>query len=178
MGWYGSNEWHSAADVRRALPGEFGEALVAQAPGKRGVWCLLRLQKGGLCPAIVLIEPMGGRSWGYKVVDETMGPVEYDVPLAWLDRLILRNGATLEAVLRGHPAVRAVLFGHIHRPFDATLGAAPLLGTPATCYQFGPRSESREISTAPPAFRTVAIEDGQLATEVRWLDPIETTARG
>jgi len=126
----------------------------------------------------------GQLAWLRARLGESRGAVvcvhHHFVPtgLAWLDRLILRNGAALEAILRGHPAVRAVLFGHIHRPFDAPLGPAPLLGTPATCYQFGPRSESREISTAPPAFRTVTIEDGQLATEVRWLDPIETTARG
>jgi 3',5'-cyclic-AMP phosphodiesterase len=87
--------------------------------------------------------------------------------LAWLDRLILWNRKDLESLLRSHPGV---LFGHIHRAFDANLDAAPLLGTPATCYQFGPRSESREIGSDPPAFRIVSIDEGRVATEVRWMD--------
>lgn len=90
--------------------------------------------------------------------------------LAWLDRLILRNGEELAGILRVHPAVPLVLFGHIHRVFEGALGASALLGTPTTCYQFGPRSESREISTEPPAYRVVTLEDGRARSEVRWLE--------
>jgi Icc protein len=97
--------------------------------------------------------------------------------LAWLDRLILRNGEELTALLADCPALRGVLFGHIHRTFEGTLGGVPLLGTPSTCYQFGPRSESREIAAEPPAYRIITLEDGQMTSEVRWLGEFETAGR-
>jgi len=92
--------------------------------------------------------------------------------LAWLDRLILRNGQELMQLLGTHPEVRMVFFGHVHRTFQGRFGATALIGTPSTCYQFGPCSESREISDEPPAYRIVTLEDGQLTTEMRWVKQV------
>lgn len=95
--------------------------------------------------------------------------------LVWLDRLILREGPEFVRTIREHPAVRLVIFGHIHRPFEDHVGVARLLGTPSTCYQFGPRSETREISAAPAAYRVVTVTDNEVLTEVHWLtNPVET----
>lgn len=121
--------------------------------------------------------------WLHDQLADGRGPAvvcvhHHPVPtgLVWLDRLILRDGEALAAALRPKPAVRLILFGHIHRVFEGTLGTSRLLGTPSTCYQFGPRSESREIAADPPGYRVVILEDGQVRSEVRWLlEPQETT---
>ncbi len=97
--------------------------------------------------------------------------------LAWLDRLILLNGEEVVGILQGNPLVSLLVFGHIHRPLEGELGATRLLGTPSTCFQFGPRSESREISTEAPAYRLVTLEDGQVSSEVRWLPGPQDTAQ-
>jgi 3',5'-cyclic-AMP phosphodiesterase len=89
--------------------------------------------------------------------------------LVWLDRLILREGEEFARTIQKHPGVQLVIFGHIHRPFDDHINATRLLGTPSTCYQFGPRSETREIATAPPAYRLVTLTNEQVLTEVHWL---------
>lgn len=120
--------------------------------------------------------------WLVQQLRECEGPAvicvhHHPVPtgLIWLDRLILLNGEDLTGILQSHPAVQLVLFGHIHRTFEGSLGRATLLGTPSTCYQFGPRSEGREISAESPAFRIITLEDGQVSSEVQWLHASKRT---
>jgi len=133
------------------------------------------------CPAATLDADQLG--WLSDRLGESQGAIvcvhHHPVPtgLVWLDRLILRNGEELTALVRSCRRVQGVLFGHIHRTFEEDLGGVPLLGTPSTCFQFTPRSESREISAEPPAYRVVTVEDGRLSSEVRWLGEGETPGR-
>jgi len=48
----------------------------------------------------------------------------------------LADAAAFFAVLARHPQARAVLFGHIHQPYEAIRGPLQIIGSPATCLQF------------------------------------------
>jgi len=83
----------------------------------------------------------------------------------------LTNADELFAVLDRHRNVRAVLWGHVHQPFDALRGTVRLLATPATCAQFLPHSDEFAVDPRPPAYRTLELRaDGTLLTELVWVD--------
>jgi len=97
----------------------------------------------------------------------------HPVPMGsrWLDRVGLTNADELFAVLDRHRNVRAVLWGHVHQPFDALRGTVRLLATPATCAQFLPHSDEFAVDPRPPAYRTLELRaDGTLLTELVWVD--------
>ena len=88
----------------------------------------------------------------------------------WLDTVGLANAGDFLAVLRRHPQVRAVLFGHVHQALDETRDGLRMLATPSTCSQFKPLAEDFAVDDAPPAWRTLALHaDGKLDTQLRWL---------
>jgi Icc protein len=90
----------------------------------------------------------------------------------WLDTVGLANGDAFFAVLRRHPNVRAVLFGHVHQALDVLIDGVRVLATPSTCSQFRPLSQDFAIDDAPPAYRTLTLHpDGRLDTEVIWVPP-------
>jgi len=59
-----------------------------------------------------LLQKSGGE-WGYKDLDETMGPCEVDVPLSWLDlvpdRPEYQHSIAWRARVRAHYAVKAAM---------------------------------------------------------------------
>jgi len=86
---------------------------------------------------------------------------------AWIDRIGVANGASLLDLCERHPHVKAVLFGHVHQAFSAWHGHCRLLGAPATCFQFEPRSRDFAIDEIPPGYRELLLyPDGQLTTRV------------
>ncbi|HMA12370.1 MAG TPA: 3',5'-cyclic-AMP phosphodiesterase [Steroidobacteraceae bacterium] len=88
----------------------------------------------------------------------------------WLDTVGLANPGDFFEVLRRHPQVRAVLFGHVHQPLDEMRDGVRILATPSTCSQFKPLSDDFAIDDAPPAWRTLTLHaDGKLDTTLRWL---------
>lgn len=88
----------------------------------------------------------------------------------WLDGIGLSNAADFLSVIDRHPAVRGILFGHVHQEVDAWRGKVRLLGTPATCAQFRPRTPHFEVDTLPPAWRRLSLlPDGRIETSVGWL---------
>lgn len=97
----------------------------------------------------------------------------HPVPLGshWLDGVALRNPGEFFAVLDRHANVRAVAWGHAHQAFDGERRGVRLLGTPSTCAQFLPGSDSFALDDRPPGYRWIDLHaDGTIGTEVVWLE--------
>ena len=89
----------------------------------------------------------------------------------WIDRIALRNADALFATLDRHPAkLRGVVFGHIHQDFQVERNGVRLIGAPATCIQFAPRTDRLIVDDLPPAYRWLELHaDGRIETGVRFL---------
>lgn len=89
----------------------------------------------------------------------------------WLDEVGLENGDVLLERLNASPRVRAVLFGHVHQPYDERHGSVRIIGTPSTCRQFMPHSDTFAVDDRPPAYRRVTLAaDGRLDAELVWVE--------
>ncbi len=87
----------------------------------------------------------------------------------WMDELGLANPEAFFAVVDRHPQVRAVIFGHIHQPFESVRKGGLILGAPATSRQFRPRRADTEMSDEPPACRWLRLHaDGRIESELIW----------
>jgi Icc protein len=96
----------------------------------------------------------------------------------WLDAIMLTNGAELLAVLDRHPAVRGVLFGHVHQAFEQRRRGVRHFATPSTCVQFVPRTERVRIDPRGPGWRTLELyPDGRIRTRVRRAAPSPAQSR-
>jgi Icc protein len=90
----------------------------------------------------------------------------------------LQNGAALEALLEKHGNVRGVLWGHVHQASDRLHNGRRMLSTPSTCAQFTPNTQTCVMDLRPPAFRWLELlPDGEIRTEVVWLDELRQTER-
>ncbi len=161
------------AQTLAAPPFQLGGALV------RGGWCLLLLNShvpadhgGRLAP--------GELTWLRAMLAEhsdrhVMLAIHHHVlPLSsrWLDALSLYNADDLLAVVDQSPQVRCVLAGHVHQASDLARGPVRYLTTPSTCFQFLPAADSFAIDVRPPGLRWLdLLPDGQITTEVVWVDP-------
>jgi Icc protein len=97
---------------------------------------------------------------------------------AWLDDYGLRNGDELLAMLKRHGNARAIIWGHVHQAIDRRHAHLRMLCTPSTCAQFTPLTEECVMDTRPPAFRRLTLDaDGNISTEVRWLDDWSVAGR-
>jgi Icc protein len=145
----------------------------------RGDWLLVLLDS--VDPA----DPQGGRLDAEELVmlDEVLSrhparnalvclhhpPVA--IGSAWMDRIGLANAEALFAVLDKYPQVRGVVFGHIHQDFETERNGVRLLGTPATCVQFTPGTETLFVDSLPPAWRWLDLHaDGRIETGVDYLE--------
>jgi Icc protein len=90
---------------------------------------------------------------------------------AGLDALGLGDAESFMAVIRRHPNVRAVAWGHAHQSLDVFRGGIRYLCTPSTCMQFKPRDPGFVRDDRPPGYRVLDLhDDGGIATEVVWLE--------
>jgi len=93
----------------------------------------------------------------------------HPVPLGsrWIDSIGLQNADEFFAVTDRYPAVRAIVWGHVHQSFDSRRKGVRLLATPSTCAQFLPHTDSFAIDPSPPGYRRLTLAaDGTLSTEV------------
>lgn len=89
----------------------------------------------------------------------------------WMDAMKVSNGDALLALAGGFPAVRCILWGHIHQEYSARLDQIRLLGSPSTCIQFRPGTLEFEQDVLPPAYRKIrCFDNGSLDSSVQWLD--------
>jgi len=59
----------------------------------------------------------------------------FETGVWWMDCIGLTGARELEAVVRGHPQVRLVVAGHVHRPVTSTWGTTIVSTAPSTCHQ-------------------------------------------
>ena len=86
---------------------------------------------------------------------------------AWLDTPGLHDADAFMEVVRRHPQVRAVLWGHVHQEFDRHADGIRFMSTPSTCAQFRPNSDEFAEDSRPPGMRWLELSrDGGLTTEV------------
>jgi 3',5'-cyclic-AMP phosphodiesterase len=85
----------------------------------------------------------------------------------WIDQIKVDNSEDFLAILDKHPQVRGVLCGHIHQEFETTRAGVRYFGTPSTCVQFKPNSQSFAVDPIPPGFRWMTLHaDGTIETKV------------
>lgn len=93
-----------------------------------------------------------------------------DLGSSWLDASRVDNGETLLSLVHMEPRIRALAFGHVHQAVHRLFDGRPLLGTPATCFQFQPGTEHCALDARPPGYRWIHLhEDGTLATGIERL---------
>lgn len=93
---------------------------------------------------------------------------------AWLDGVGLRDAEQFLSIIDRHSRVRGVVWGHVHQASDRERNKVRFMSTPSTCSQFLPDSEFFALDDRPPGLRWLELEsDGQITTEVDWVDPTE-----
>lgn len=92
----------------------------------------------------------------------------------WLDTMTIDNKGALFTLLARLPKVRALLWGHVHQEYDATEPhpspaghLLSMMATPATCFQFRPKSHDFGFDDAAPGYRWIKLyPDGKIDTHV------------
>lgn len=91
----------------------------------------------------------------------------------WMDKIGLRNKSTFIETLTRFSNVKTVLLGHVHQEIDQQYAQLRILGTPSTCYQFKPNSESVDYDTKRPGFRYIHLDaSGEVKTSVKRIDHV------
>lgn len=104
----------------------------------------------------------------------------HPVPMAspWLDVVRLRNAGEMFAITDRFPALRAIIWGHVHQVFDTRRKGVRLLAAPSTCAQFLPYAEQFAIDASPPGYRRLALHaDGSMDTEIVRVDQADAVRR-
>lgn len=84
---------------------------------------------------------------------------------AWIDRIGLADGDALRALLSRYPQVRAVICGHAHQAFEASIGHAACWVTPAAMRQFLPGADEYAVDTQrAPGYRVIELHPDSRAT--------------
>lgn len=86
---------------------------------------------------------------------------------AWLDKIGLENAESFWTVIKGHPRVKAVLFGHVHQEFAGKVSNTLCYSAPSTCIQFKRLSEQFALEPLGPGYRWLDLyADGRMETGV------------
>ncbi|WP_028694996.1 3',5'-cyclic-AMP phosphodiesterase [Pseudomonas cremoricolorata] len=161
---------HDAPQVMAAI----GQHTLIQAVTDIGAWRVLMLNSAvagathGLLAddqLALLDQALGAAGDRHCLVCLHHQPV--DIGCAWIAPIGLRNAEQLFAVLARHVQVRALLWGHIHQPWDERRNGVRLLATPSTCIQFAAASEAFQVSEESPGYRWLRLhDDGSIDTAV------------
>ncbi len=85
----------------------------------------------------------------------------------WLDNHNLKNTDEFHQLVKAHPQVKAILWGHIHQQVDKVIDGIHYLATPSTCIQFAPQQVDFKLDSAPPGYRWLELyPNGDLKTDV------------
>ena len=89
----------------------------------------------------------------------------------WIDAIGLENKNELYEILNNNKKIRALFFGHIHQSIEMHYGDIQVIGTPSTCRQFKPNSNSFAMDNSPPGYREIQLnQNGSIDTNVVWLN--------
>lgn len=88
----------------------------------------------------------------------------------WMDTMRITNSQEFIDLLKQHPQVKVVLTGHIHQELEQQFSSLQLLGTPSTCFQFKPLSDTYAVDENKPAYRWLDLyPDGHFQSGVNYL---------
>ncbi|MFN2287098.1 MAG: 3',5'-cyclic-AMP phosphodiesterase [Chromatocurvus sp.] len=86
---------------------------------------------------------------------------------SWLDQQMVADATAFFSTVDAFPAVRGVLWGHVHQQYDRERGAMQLMSTPSTCVQFRPGQRNFSLDDCAPGYRWLELHaDGRLHTGV------------
>lgn len=88
MGWLFSTRWPTRKDLVTHLTSGNGMTTVKKAFSGNHLWCVHEHEGDQfICLYLMSKGPKehGGPNWGYKDVDESMGPAYYTCPVSFLD---------------------------------------------------------------------------------------------
>ncbi len=89
------------------------------------------------------------------------------VGATWLDTQIVGNADDFWQVVDAFPAVRAVIWGHVHQCFERTRNNVQLMSVPSTCVQFKPGSKDFAVDSENPGYRWLDLyPDGRIDSQV------------
>lgn len=87
----------------------------------------------------------------------------------WMDKHEWVNRQEFIELIERYPAVKAVVYGHIHTEIDVTINNIRYLACPSTCWQWA-TTESFAVSELMPGYRVInLLENGQITTSVKRL---------
>ena len=113
-----------------------------------------------------LEEHLGNAGHRHVLIATHHPPLEVGCP--WLDKDRIQNGQELLESLSEHPGVRGMVFGHAHQVVESVYRDIVLLGTPSTCFQFAPNTQTFGIDDTMPGYRWLYLHaDGTVRSEVR-----------
>lgn len=101
-----------------------------------------------------------------------IGLHHHPVPIAssWMDGMMLRNPEVLFNIIDSHENVRGIIWGHIHQEFRSQRQGLELFGSPSTCIQFKPGSDTFARDELGPGYSIIELSaKGEIAIEVRRL---------
>ncbi len=85
-----------------------------------------------------------------------------------MDNVMLRNSTEFNALIKGYPQVKAVLYGHVHQAYDQTINSIRYLASPSTCYQIEENNNEFKCDIdSKPGYRWLSLnDDGTIATNI------------
>ena len=91
-----------------------------------------------------------------------------DLGSEWLDSVGLEDREAFLDLVRRHPRVKLIVFGHVHQAYDnGGDSGLRIVGTPSTGRQFAPGSKEFAVDDEPPAYRRFEFfPDGRFTTEL------------
>lgn len=84
----------------------------------------------------------------------------------WVDSLGLSNQQEFLAIIDRHQQVKGVISGHVHQENSNTRNNVVFLTTPATSWQFAPRTSQFKLDDAMPGYRWIEVDDNNWRSEV------------
>jgi len=85
----------------------------------------------------------------------------------WLDQQKVDDAAAFFSILDAFPAVKAVIWGHVHQQYESLRGALRLMSTPSTCIQFRPGQRNFSLDDCAPGYRWLELHaDGRVRSDV------------
>jgi Icc protein len=86
---------------------------------------------------------------------------------AWMDTMIIENNQEFLATIKHYPQAKTITTGHIHQVMDVTVDGVRILGTPSTCFQFTPESNTFSLDTTAPGYRLIKLyADGRIESGI------------
>lgn len=148
--------------------GPYGGPLVFEAGG----WKLLLLNSaragridGSIAPEDLqkLGETLQGDAYCLLALHHQ--PVAIGSP--WIDKYMLQQPQDLLDCVAAHSQIRAVVWGHVHQPFETQIGKTRFMSAPSTAANSLPECARFTLDPAGPACRWLELfDDGHLETGI------------